>query len=148
MKKIYYAIATVGGAGFSPVAPGTMGALVGALLAYFFHFSTLVLILGIVVCSIVGVFVSHKIEQITGRDDPGLIVVDELVGQWINLLFVPFVWKYYLAAFLLFRFFDIVKPWPVRQSQHLPYGVGVVLDDILAGIYGLIVLHILLAIGF
>jgi phosphatidylglycerophosphatase A len=147
MKYIYYAIGTVGGVGFSPIAPGTAGALVGVLLVYWLHPSTLILLAGILLFTVLGIWVSRKIEEMSGKEDPGLIVVDELVGQWINLLWIPFHWKYFLAGFLLFRLFDIAKPWPVHQSQQFGNGIGVMLDDILAGIYGLIVLHVMIYFG-
>lgn len=148
MKYIYYFIGTVGGAGFSPIAPGTAGSLVAVVLVYLLQPSPVVLVTGIILFTVLGIWSSYHLEKMTGKEDPGLIVVDELVGQWINLLWIPFHWKYFLVGFLLFRFFDIVKPWPVHQSQRFHNGVGVMLDDILAGIYGLIVLHILIYIGF
>ena len=71
----------------------------------------------------------------TGRHDAGEVVIDEVAGQWIALLVVPLDWRWYLAAFLLFRVFDILKPGPVRMAEKLPGGVGVMADDIVAGVF-------------
>lgn len=146
-KYLIYAFVTAGGAGFSPVAPGTAGSLVALLLAYWFHLSPLVLLGLTAMVLVAGIFASRYIEGVTGKEDPGLIVVDEVVGMWINLLWIPFEWKYLGLAFLLFRIFDIVKPWPAHQSQSLPHGIGVMMDDVIAGLYGLAALHILILFG-
>jgi phosphatidylglycerophosphatase A len=79
--------------------------------------------------------------------DPQFVVVDEVAGQWIALLFAPVAWKTALAAFILFRGFDIVKPPPVRQLEQLPEGTGIVVDDVAAGIYALAVLQLLMHFG-
>ncbi|GAB4169146.1 MAG: phosphatidylglycerophosphatase A [Calditrichia bacterium] len=148
MKYIIYFVATVAGAGYSPVAPGTMGALVAIMLAFFLQIPLWGIIAGIIGLTIIGTWASYSIEKNSGEEDPGLIVIDEFVGQWISIILVPVQWKYYIVAFLLFRVFDIAKPWPIRQSQYVGKGVGVMLDDILAGIYALVVIHIAIWFGF
>ena len=97
----------------------------------------------ILITYITGVWAAGLIEQEKG-DDPGLVVIDEFAGQWIALIFVPQTIPVYLAAFVLFRFFDILKPFPVRQAEKLPAGWGVMTDDIMAGLYANITLQILL----
>jgi phosphatidylglycerophosphatase A len=79
--------------------------------------------------------------------DPQFVVIDEVAGQWIALLFAPVAWKTVLAGFILFRAFDIVKPPPVRQLERLPDGTGIVVDDVAAGSYALLVLQLLLHFG-
>lgn len=91
----------------------------------------------------VGIRASTIVERESGRTDPGFVVIDEVAGQWITLAFTPVDPGHTLVAFVLFRFFDIVKPWPVRQFEKLPGGNGIMLDDVAAGIYGLLVMAIL-----
>ena len=97
----------------------------------------------IVVFTFAGVWSSSVVEKYWG-EDPSRVVVDEMVGTWIALLAVPegAHWGYMLAAFVLFRFFDIVKPLGVRKMESLPSGFGIMADDILAGIYGFIVIYL------
>lgn len=95
---------------------------------------------------LLGVWSSAVVEQRNGITDPGLIVIDELVGMWIGLLFLPKTFVLYLFAFLIFRIFDIVKIPPAKQLQNLHGGWGVMLDDVAAGLYTLILMQIGLAI--
>ena len=96
---------------------------------------------------LLGAWSSTVAEQYWG-EDPSRVVIDEVVGQWIALLAVPavFSWWHVLAAFILFRFFDIVKPLGVRQMENFKSGWGIMADDILAGIYGAIILYLITAI--
>lgn len=143
-------IATGFGSGYSPIAPGTAGALLAMLIwwGYSLLFSHCISILVltfivIVVFTFAGVWSSSVVEKYWG-EDPSRVVVDEMVGTWIALLAVPegAHWGYMLAAFVLFRFFDIVKPLGVRKMESLPSGFGIMADDILAGIYGFIVIYL------
>ena len=87
------------------------------------------------------VWSATAVERESGRKDPGMVVIDEVVGQWITLAgAVHLNWKSWLGAFILFRFFDIVKPPPARQCERLPEGLGIVADDAVAGVYGALVL--------
>jgi phosphatidylglycerophosphatase A len=87
------------------------------------------------------IWAANSVALSLARKDPGVVVVDEVVGQWITLAGMTAVnWKSWAAAFLLFRIFDILKPPPVRQLERLPGGVGIVLDDVMAGLYGALVL--------
>ena len=143
-------IATGFGSGYSPIAPGTAGALLAMLIwwGYSLLFSHCISIpvltfIVIVVFTFAGVWSSSVVEKYWG-EDPSRVVVDEMVGTWIALRAVPegAHWGYMLAAFVLFRFFDIVKPLGVRKMESLPSGFGIMADDILAGIYGFIVIYL------
>lgn len=129
--------------GYSPFAPGTIGAIVATMMwipAYIicdYAFLQLLTILGIVIFTFLSVPSICRLEKVWG-EDPSRIVVDEMVGVWISLLAVPERghWFYILGAFVLFRLFDIFKPLGVRRMERFTGGWGVMLDDILAGIYG------------
>jgi len=139
--------------GFSPFAPGTMGALVATLLwlvgYWLLDFWTLQVVTAvcIVVFTLISIKPINRLEQFWG-EDPKRVVIDEVVGVWICLLAVPQeavgtrFWIYVVLAFALFRLFDIFKPLGIRRMESLPGGWGVMMDDILSGIYGLIVMII------
>ena len=95
----------------------------------------------------IGIPAATLVARASRVKDPQFVVIDEVAGQWITLLFAPVAWKTLLAGFILFRAFDIVKPPPVRQLERLPEGTGVVVDDVAAGIYALAVLQLLLHFG-
>jgi phosphatidylglycerophosphatase A len=82
-----------------------------------------------------GVWASGRYARAIGRGDPGSVVIDEIAGQWLAILPVALDWRYYIVAFVLFRFTDITKPWPCRAAERAPGGVGIMLDDIVAGVY-------------
>jgi phosphatidylglycerophosphatase A len=93
---------------------------------------------------LIGIPAATKVARGSGIKDPQFVVIDEVAGQLVALIAVPFAWKSFLAAFILFRVFDIVKPPPVRQLEALPDGTGIVLDDVAAGLYALGTMHLLL----
>lgn len=144
-------IGTGFGSGFWPWGPGTAGALLATLIwigASYVFTPLWLLILTFVLILIFtpwGVWADNRLEPYWG-EDPSRVVVDEMVGVWIALLVaMPDVWWQPWVAFLLFRFFDIVKPLGIRRMEDLPGGVGVMMDDVLAGVYSAV---ILLAINF
>lgn len=144
--RFYVMIATGFGAGFSRLAPGTAGALVATLgwlaLSYFVSatFLLIITILLIGVFTILGIMAGDKLEPFWGEDSQR-IVVDEMVGVWIALLAVPGNDLIYAAAaFVLFRLFDIFKPLGIRRMESFKGGVGVMMDDILAGVYSCVLL--------
>jgi phosphatidylglycerophosphatase A len=96
---------------------------------------------------LVGIPAATRVERASGLKDPQFVVIDEVAGQLITLIGVPVSWKSLLLGFILFRGFDIVKPPPVRQLEHLPEGVGIVVDDVAAGFYAVIVMHFALHFG-
>ncbi|MBN9657702.1 MAG: phosphatidylglycerophosphatase A [Acidobacteria bacterium] len=145
MNKVALAIATWFGCGFWPKGPGTAGSI-GALLVAWplisrlsmqpWHFAVLAVLL-----TPLGIWASTRTAEIRRMKDPQIVVVDEVLGQWITLsgasvLDLPHI----AAALLLFRLFDITKPWPVRKLESLPAGTGIVADDLAAGVYGAAVL--------
>lgn len=130
------------GSGLSPKAPGTAGSL--AALPFGIAISMLPQWLGLVLAAaafVLGVYLCGEAARRLGvHDHPG-IVWDEFVGLWLVMIFVPFHWVWWLAAFMLFRLFDIAKPWPIRWAdRHLEGGLGIMVDDVLAAFYALVVL--------
>jgi phosphatidylglycerophosphatase A len=142
-------IATALGAGLFPKAPGTAGSLV-ALLPWWFLLRDLspgiylaVLIAGFVL----GVWACEVSDRRLGMHDQGALVWDEVIGMWITLFAAPAQWWWMIVGFALFRLFDIWKPWPVSWADHRVHGgLGVMLDDVAAGIYALIVLQLVAAL--
>jgi len=99
------------------------------------------------VTTMIGIPAATQVARGCGKKDPQFVVIDEVAGQLVTLIGVPLGWKSLLAGFILFRAFDIVKPPPVRQLEALPEGAGIVLDDIAAGLYAFVVMHLLLHFG-
>jgi phosphatidylglycerophosphatase A len=130
-------IARALGAGKSPYAPGTVGSLLAVILApwcfYPLEFWWRVVLL--VVLFVIGAWAGGRAARILNKKDPGEVVIDEVLGQWLTILWLPvFVWWQLVLAFILFRLFDITKPWIIRISEDwLPGGWGIMLDDVMAG---------------
>jgi phosphatidylglycerophosphatase A len=144
MRKLILVIATGAGSGYAPVASGTFGSAVGLVLyALLAGLSPALLLAGIVVIVPVGVWAAGRAEQIFDRRDDGRIVIDEIAGMWVALAFLPVRPGVALVGFLLFRLFDIVKPPPVRGLESLHGGLGVMLDDLAAGVYANLVGQVL-----
>ena len=155
-------IATGFGAGFIPFGPGTWGSIVGLLIAYgliasfgsdvLFLQNTLI-VAGLVSAAL-GVWASDRSEKIFDRKDASQIVIDEVFGQIISFVFIaPYLaglgarWRWWMiAGFALFRAFDIFKPYPINRLQGLPGGLGVMMDDALAGVYAAVALSLLLTL--
>src|SRR5512138_2418640 len=145
MKRLVKVLATWFGAGLSPVAPGTVGTaaaiplylLLGRLpLGWYLAF--------LLIFSAGACWVADRAEALYERHDPGLIVIDEVAGFLLTMAGSAFGWQEILAGFLLFRFFDVVKPFPARTiDRQLKNGCGVVLDDLAAGLYACLTLHLL-----
>jgi phosphatidylglycerophosphatase A len=141
-------LATWFGAGLSPVAPGTAGSLAGLIIAILLNVtlgaSSLTLWLMSAALLFPGIWAASVVEKRTGIEDPGLVVVDEVIGQWITLAAAPaYNWKTWLLAFALFRILDILKPPPARQCEKLPRGWGIVADDVMSGLYGALGIFVL-----
>jgi phosphatidylglycerophosphatase A len=141
----WWAIATFFGAGLGKPGPGTWGSVATVLLwaAYAWlahptpHALLLALIIAIGVALLLGIPAATIVARESGRKDPQFVVIDEVAGQAIALLFMPANWQGALVALALFRLFDITKPFPVRQLENLPEGWGIVFDDVAAGLYAL-----------
>ena len=144
MDRLLMFIATGAGSGYLPKAPGTWGTLVGLLLWWPLAGLSLTAYLATVaVLFIVGVASAGAAEKILDRGDPGVVVIDEIVGVLLALAAVPLHPVAALAGFALFRLFDIAKPFPVGWvDRHLHGGLGIMLDDVAAGLYALLVLHL------
>lgn len=146
-------VATFFGAGRLRPGPGTWGALATSLLWWLLasHLpagaQVPVILLLIVGVTAVGIPAATLEARGCGRKDPSHVVIDEVAGQLVTLIACPIVWPALLAGFILFRVFDIVKPPPVRQLEKLPEGTGIMVDDLGAGVYGLLVLQVLLHFG-
>lgn len=146
-------IATFFGIGRLRPGPGTWGSVATVLLwaalarALSPALRTPVAIALAALITLIGIPAATRVAQGAGRKDPQFVVIDEVAGQLLALIAVPLTWKCFLAGFILFRAFDIVKPPPVRQLEVLPGGTGIVLDDIAAGLLALIVVHLFLHFG-
>jgi phosphatidylglycerophosphatase A len=145
VAKLAVAIATWFGCGFSPVAPGTVGSLAGLLIAYPLieaaHWRPFYFLFLALAALPIGVWSASVTARERKLKDPQIVVVDEVLGQWITLAGAPVLnWKSWFAAFCLFRLFDIWKPPPVRQLEALPGGLGIMADDVMAGFYAALVL--------
>ena len=143
--KIANWFSTVLKIGYLPSAPGTWGSLAAFLVWYVIigHISSITLIVLIAVIFALGVYASSITEINLRKNDPSIVVIDEWVGQWISLLFLSKSFLWGLVAFALFRLFDIWKPYPINKLDNLNSGWGIMLDDVLAGIYALIGVQLL-----
>jgi phosphatidylglycerophosphatase A len=147
VNRLAVALATCLGCGYFTWGPGTVGSLVAIIVAVILHFSAgagrPALLIATLVLLAPAIWASTQTARLHGRKDPSVVVIDEVLGQWVTLLGATALrWKSFCAAFLLFRLFDIWKPWPVRSFEKLPEGVGIVADDLAAGIYGALILYI------
>ena len=149
MNFIHKIITTFFGAGYSPVASGTVGALFGCgvivLFNYFevflnnpFLFTAIIL-----ATTLIGIYSTNQLTSEWGKD-PSKVVIDEVIGMWISMLLIPFSYINLLMAFVLFRLFDIFKPLGIRKLEQLNGGLGVMVDDVLAGIYANLVLQLII----
>jgi phosphatidylglycerophosphatase A len=145
--------ATFLGIGYMRPGPGTWASvttmLLWAALAHALPFTARnpVLVALAIVVTLVGIPAATRVARASAKKDPSFVVIDEVAGQLISLVAVPLAWKTFLAGFILFRVFDIIKPPPVRQLERLPEGTGIVLDDVAAGFYALVVMQLLLHLG-
>lgn len=132
------------GSGCAPKAPGTFGTLMAVLLYLPMQQWSLLWFCGFILFAFVlGIYLCGKASESLGVHDHGGIVWDEFVGFWITMIAVPFTWYWLLLGFALFRLFDIWKPWPIKYfDQHVHGGLGIMLDDIIAGVFALVLLQL------
>jgi phosphatidylglycerophosphatase A len=128
--------------GYSPIAPGTAGSVVAVLIYWFFLSSNFQLLIISILFFVLGIFTSTKFEQRNGHD-PSIVVVDEIVGMWVSLLFIEKKVGTILTAFLIFRLMDIIKPPPARKFDRSEGGFGIMMDDVIAGIYANVLTQII-----
>lgn len=142
-----WTLSTFFGAGLLKPGPGTYGAVAALLLwlsaAHVWHPGAVASAIGTLVAAIIatlaGIPAATIVAREAGREDPGFVVIDEVAGQWIALIAMRPDWKHAALGLVLFRLFDIWKPWPVRKLEALPGGTGIMLDDVAAGVLALVV---------
>jgi|SRR5208282_2651715 len=146
-------VATFFGAGRLKPGPGTWGSLATVILwalaslripAVSRAWATIVAATAV---TLIGIPAATRVARASGLKDPRFVVIDEVAGQLVALIAVPLAWKTFVAGFILFRVFDIWKPFPIRRLERLPEGAGIVVDDLGAGLYALVVMHLLLHFG-
>jgi phosphatidylglycerophosphatase A len=145
MKTLTLMIATFGYVGFAPVAPGTVGSFAALALyaAVRWLGSPLVEAATIAVVFVAGVWSATRTEKILGISDPGPVVIDEVLGMLVTLAALPLGWGGIAAGFVLFRIFDVIKPYPAGRLESAPGGWGIMLDDAMAGVYAHLAVRLL-----
>jgi phosphatidylglycerophosphatase A len=148
-KKTLWAwlVGTFFGAGLLKPGPGTYGSIAAVLLwyaaAHLLHPARIFLAIGTavaaVIATLIGIPAATIVARESGHEDPGHVVIDEVAGQLIALIAIPADWRHAALSLILFRFFDILKPPPIRQFERLPAGTGIMLDDVAAGLFALAV---------
>ena len=145
-----WAIGTFFGAGLLKPGPGTYGSIAAVLLwfgaAHLLHPTPAALAIGTAIAALaatlIGIPAATIVARESGREDPGHVVIDEVAGQLIALIAIPADWRHAAVSLLLFRIFDIFKPPPIRQLERLPGGTGIMLDDVAAGLFALLLAQI------
>jgi phosphatidylglycerophosphatase A len=147
MRRVALVIATAGGAGYAPIAPGTAGSAVGVVLYLLTRHwpGSMQIGLLLLVCA-AGIWASNHGARHFQKKDPGHVVIDEVAGQLLTLLLTGAGWLGAAIGFFLFRLLDIVKPWPANRLEALPEGLGVMADDLMAGVYGCVAMHVVLRV--
>lgn len=135
--RIALVVATGLGSGYAPVAPGTFGSIPGLAIAWILSRTggAPALAAGTALVALVGIWAADRAEKIFGGKDPGRVVIDEIAGQMLTMLFVPFTGPLAAAGFFLFRAADVIKPFPARRLESLDGGSGIMADDLVAGLY-------------
>jgi phosphatidylglycerophosphatase A len=151
LREPMTALVTMGGVGLLPLAPGSWGALAALPLGWILAATGgwVLLLAGAAAVSLIGWFAADRYVRATGREDPPEIVIDEVAAQWLALTVVPLTLSGFIGAYLVFRLFDTIKPWPASWADtELEGGAGVMLDDLIAGAYSLLPLVALKLMGF
>jgi phosphatidylglycerophosphatase A len=151
MKRMLLLIATFFNIGYGPVAPGTWASLVTTITVFLLHplmrSPLQALISAAIIIFLVGIPAAAMAEKHFGKKDPRPCVIDEVAGQLVALILVPHSPLTFLAAFLLFRLFDIIKPFPIRRLEKIKGGLGIMVDDVMAGLYALALIHLFIAVS-
>jgi phosphatidylglycerophosphatase A len=151
LKNPIHFLALGFGSGLSPKAPGTFGTLAAVPLVYLlsFYLSLGIYALVTLIACLAGIWICGLTAEDMQVHDDSSIVWDEVAGLFITMFAVPLSWQTVLLGFLLFRFFDILKPWPISYlDKHVHGGFGIMIDDVLAGVFALICLHTALSLGW
>jgi phosphatidylglycerophosphatase A len=145
-RRLVVAIATGAYVGYLPPAPGTLGSLLGLVLLWPVGPGTAQIL--ITLCLIgVGIVVADRAAKVLGAEDPSAIIIDEIAGIAVATMLLPPRFLERVAAFILFRLFDVIKPFPARQAERLPGGFGIVADDLIAGLYANVLVQVWLLIS-
>jgi phosphatidylglycerophosphatase A len=148
MRALAQFCATAGFVGYAPVAPGTFGSAVGVLLWVFIvHAGAAAELAAILLTAVVGVWSAGAVERHAGKTDPGIVVIDEVLGMLMTLAWMPLTPFGVFVAFVVFRAFDVVKPWPAGKFEALHGGWGIMADDAMAGVYGNLAMRLLVAVA-
>jgi phosphatidylglycerophosphatase A len=145
MSTLALAIATSFGVGYAPFAPGTFGSAAGLLLWAILPASAVAQVAAVIAVLAVGIWSAELTERRVGATDPGIVVVDEVLGMVVTLALVPVGWGGAIVGFVLFRAFDVIKPYPANRFERLHGGLGIMLDDAMAGVYSNLALRLVLA---
>lgn len=144
--RLVVAIATGAYVGYLPPAPGTLGSLLGLVLLWPLGPGTAQIL--VTLCLIaVGIVVADRAAKVLGAEDPSAIIIDEIAGIAVATMLLPPRFPERVAAFILFRFFDVIKPFPARQAERLSGGLGIVADDLIAGLYANVLIQVWLLIS-
>ncbi|HXG90221.1 MAG TPA: phosphatidylglycerophosphatase A [Vicinamibacterales bacterium] len=146
-QRLALFVATVGYAGFFPIAPGTVGSAVGIAIYAAIRWTDSAVVEGaaLILAMVIGVWAADLVEKQLGKD-PSAVVIDEVLGMLVTVAFLNVTVNGAIAAFFLFRLYDVVKPWPAGRLEHLHGGPGIMLDDAMAGVYGNLTMRLLIAI--
>jgi len=146
-QRLALFVATVGYAGFFPIAPGTVGSAVGLAVYAAIRWTDSAVAEGaaLILAMVIGVWAADLVEKQLGKD-PSAVVIDEVLGMLVTVAFLNVTVNGAIAAFFLFRLYDVVKPWPAGRLEHLHGGPGIMLDDAMAGVYGNLTMRLLIAI--
>jgi len=153
MNRFKIIVATVCGTGYFPVASGTVGTLFTFVVFWFLDLpqatptDRVMFVVAALFLYLLGIRVLEGAEEHFGRKDPSPVVIDEAAGSAVTLFLVPHTLTAYAIAFLAFRIADIIKPFPARRSERLPGGLGIMTDDMIAGVYACLLTHLILAVA-
>lgn len=148
VEKAALVLSTWFGCGLVPFAPGTLGTIASLPVVLWLGRHPIPhRVLGLAVLTALAVWSSGRSQQLFGKSDPSEVVIDEVAGFVLTLFLLPISWLTVICGFILFRFFDILKPFPIRRSERLKGGLGVVMDDLLAGLYAHGTLRIIMSIS-
>ena len=142
MNRFCKLVASLFYIGYLPVAPGSLGSFAALFLYYFVKDDPRLMGIGIVVCLVLGLLTAGRTERLLGEKDAGEIIIDEFTGMLVALYLLPASMGYVVSAFLLFRFFDIIKPKPIARLERLRGSLGIMADDLLAGVYANLILQV------
>lgn len=148
-QRLAFVLATGFGSGYSPFAPGTAGSAVGLIFVWGMSYLSLPgQLVAVLVVTVLSMLAADIVARATGLKDPGLIVADEIAGMMVTMIAIPLTLTSLVLGFILFRVMDVVKPPPARQFEHFKGGIGIVADDLMAGVYAHLALRgLLMVIG-